>query len=130
MHERQARGLALGIGAMVVGAAFAFALRGGDRAPPAAAIAPTPSAGDAHGATLFVEQGCAECHSFRGIGNPSGALDDAASRTDPRELERWITAAPEVADALPRKARDAKARYAALPREDLDALVEWLRRPP
>ena len=129
MHEKHARYLAAAIGTIVVAAGVAFAFLGQPapaRAPSASGAAP---ASVPRGQALFVEQGCAECHSFRGIGNPSGALDDAVAELDATALERWITAAPEVAGELSRKARTAKAPYATLPREDLDALIEWLQSP-
>lgn len=132
MHEKHARMLAAGIGAIVVAAGVAFALLGEPASAPPAAMPTVAGGGPAtvpRGQALFVEHGCAECHAFRGIGNPSGALDEAVAELDAAALERWITAAPEVADELSRKARAAKAPYATLPREDLDALIEWLQSP-
>lgn len=136
MHEKHARALAVGIGVTVTAAAFLFAARDGAHPPPppgakvaAPVTAPAVDAASAaarRGQALFVALDCARCHAFRGVGNPSGALDEAVTELDAAELERWIVAAPEVADELSRKARDAKARYRELPREDLDALIAWL----
>jgi mono/diheme cytochrome c family protein len=130
MHEQHARWLAVGIGAVVIAAAGWFASRDGGTAAPSATPAVALPATPARGQTLFVELGCTRCHSFRGVGDPSGALDESPVRADPQELERWIVAAPEVAEALPRHARLAKARYAALAREDLEALVAYLGATP
>jgi mono/diheme cytochrome c family protein len=130
MHEKHARMLATGIGAIVFAAGVVFALIGqpatAPRAPATTAAPTVASAAAPRGQALFVELGCAECHSFRGIGNPSGALDQAAAELDAAAMARWITAAPEVEGELSRKAVRAKLAYRSLPREDLDALIAWL----
>ena len=93
-----------------------------------AAFAGVASAQDtAKGAKVFADQKCSLCHSIAGKGNAKGTLDDVGSKLKADEIRKWIVdpvAMTKAANA-PRKP-PMPAKYASLPKEDLDALVAYL----
>ncbi len=94
------------------------------------AFASAASAQDAKvakGAQLFADQKCQMCHSVAGKGNAKGMLDDVGAKLTPAEIRQWIVepvkmAAKQKADRKP----PMPAKYAALPKDDIDALVAYL----
>jgi len=93
-----------------------------------AAFAGVASGQDAaKGAKVFADQKCSLCHSIAGKGNPKGVLDDVGSKLKADEIRKWIVDPVAMAKAAnaPRKP-PMPAKYAALPKEDLDALVAYL----
>jgi mono/diheme cytochrome c family protein len=95
-----------------------------------AAFASTASAQDAKvekGMKVFADQKCSLCHSIAGKGNAKGSLDDIGSKLTAADIREWIVepakmAAKQKADRKP----PMPAKYAALPKDDLDALVAYL----
>lgn len=79
------------------------------------------------GAKVFADQKCSLCHSVAGKGNAKGALDEVGTKLTAAEIREWIV--NPVKEAAARKA-DRKpampAKYASLPKDDLDALVAYL----
>jgi mono/diheme cytochrome c family protein len=79
------------------------------------------------GAKVFADQKCSLCHAVAGKGNAKGPLDDVGSKLKAEEIREWITkpaamAAKAKADRKP----PMPAKYASLPKDDLDALVAYL----
>src|SRR5215813_1522507 len=94
-----------------------------------AAFAGAASAQDAtaKGAKVYADQKCSLCHSIAGKGNAKGSLDGVGSKLKPEEIRQWIVdpvamAAKAKADRKP----PMPAKFATLPKEDLDALVAYL----
>jgi mono/diheme cytochrome c family protein len=79
------------------------------------------------GAKVFAEQKCSMCHSIAGKGNAKGPLDDVGSKLKAEEIRQWIVEpAAMTAKAKAERKPPMAAKYSALPKEDLDALVAYL----
>ena len=91
-------------------------------------FASTASAQDtAKGAKVYADQKCSLCHSIAGKGNAKGALDDVGSKLTAAEIHDWIVKPAEMtAKAKAERKPPMPAKYASLPKEDLDALVAYL----
>src|SRR4051812_45011407 len=90
----------------------------------------TPSAfaqDAAKGAKVYADQKCSVCHAIAGKGNAKGALDDVGSKLSPAEIREWIVD-PVAMTAKSKASRKPAmtAKYTALPKDDLDALVAYL----
>lgn len=81
----------------------------------------------AKGAKVYTDQKCSACHAIAGKGNAKGALDDVGSKLSPAEIREWIVD-PVAMTAKSKASRKPAmtAKYAALPKDDLDALVAYL----
>jgi mono/diheme cytochrome c family protein len=93
-----------------------------------AAFAGQASAQDAaKGAKVYADQKCSMCHSIAGKGSAKGPLDDVGSKLKAEEIRQWIVD-PVAMTAKAKATRTPKmpAKYASLPKEDLDALVAYL----
>lgn len=102
----------IGIGTMVVLAAFA---------------APARAQDVAKGAKVYADQKCSLCHSIAGKGNAKGPLDDVGSRLTADEIRQWILdPVAMTAKAKATRKPPMTAKYKALPKEDLDNLVAYL----
>lgn len=77
------------------------------------------------GRMVYMDQGCATCHSIEGAGNPRYPLDGVGSRWEAAGIRDWITGTV-AADILPEGIVRRKARYLELPEESLGALVQYL----
>ena len=103
----------IGIVSMIALAAFAAPARAQDAA--------------AKGAKVFADQKCSLCHSIAGKGNPKGSLDGVGSKLKPEEIREWILDPVTMAAKAKAERKPAMtAKYKALPKEDLDALVAYL----
>jgi mono/diheme cytochrome c family protein len=93
-----------------------------------ALFASTASAQDtAKGAKVYADQKCSLCHSIDGKGNPKGSLDGVGSKLTAAEIHDWIVKPTEMATKAKADRKPAMpAKYASLPKEDLDALVAYL----
>jgi mono/diheme cytochrome c family protein len=93
-----------------------------------ALFASTASAQDtAKGAKVYADQKCSLCHSIAGKGNPKGSLDEVGSKLTTAEIHDWIVKPTEMtAKAKADRKPPMPAKYASLPKEDLDALVAYL----
>jgi mono/diheme cytochrome c family protein len=94
------------------------------------AVAATASAQDAKidkGIKVYADQKCSMCHSIAGKGNPKGALDEVGTKYKADELRQWLVdpAAMTAKHKAERKPA-MPAKYAALPKDDLDALVAYM----
>jgi len=91
-------------------------------------VASSAAAQDAaKGAMVYEAQKCSVCHSIGGKGNTKGALDSVGSTLTAAEIREWIV--DPVGMAAKHKATRKPvmtAKYASLPKEDLDALVAYM----
>jgi mono/diheme cytochrome c family protein len=79
------------------------------------------------GAKVFADQKCSICHSVAGKGNAKGPLDDVGSRLTVAEIHDWIVDPVKMAAKTKAARKPAMlTKYAALPKDDLDALVAYL----
>ena len=79
------------------------------------------------GAKVYVDQKCSLCHSVAGKGNPKGALDEIGTKLKAAEIREWIVSpAKEAAAHKADRKPPMPAKYASLPKDDLDALVAYL----
>jgi mono/diheme cytochrome c family protein len=79
------------------------------------------------GAKVYADQKCSLCHSIAGKGNPKGALDDVGSKLTADEIHQWIVDPVKMtAKAKAERKPPMPAKYAALPKDDIDALVAYL----
>jgi mono/diheme cytochrome c family protein len=81
----------------------------------------------AKGAKVYTDQKCQVCHAIAGKGNAKGKLDGVGGKLTEDEIREWITdpvgmATKHKADRKP----PMQAKYASLPKDDLDALVGYL----
>lgn len=79
------------------------------------------------GIKVYAEQKCMMCHSIAGKGNAKGALEGVGTKLTAEEIRQWIV--DPVAMTAKHKAErkpPMPAKYASLPKEDLDALVAYL----
>ena len=79
------------------------------------------------GAKVYADQKCSMCHSIAGKGNAKGSLDDVGTKLKAEDIRQWIV--DPVAMTAKHKAERKPAmpaKYASLPKEDLDALVAYL----
>ena len=91
-------------------------------------VAATALAQDAaKGAEVYAAQKCSMCHSIGGKGNAKGPLDGVGGKLTADEIREWIVdpAAMTAKTKAPRKPA-MPAKYASLPKADLDALVAYL----
>lgn len=94
------------------------------------AVAGRVSAQDAKidkGIKVYADQKCSMCHSIAGKGSVKGPLDEVGTKYKAEELRQWIV--DPVAMTAKHKAERKPAmpaKYAALPKDDLDALVAYM----
>ncbi len=124
MRERWALALAVLTGLLVVLGSVAFSLvrNAGDSA---VGMKAAPAQGSP-GRAVFEAQGCLGCHSVAGKGSPRSPLDGVGARLSRQQLSEWAIGAASVADNLSPRALQAKRANAQLPREDMDALLDYL----
>ena len=105
------------IGIMTVCALAVFA--GGAFAQDAAKVA--------KGEKVYTDQKCSLCHSIAGKGNPKGSLDGVGTKLKAEEIHDWLVKPAEMATKMKADRKPAMpAKYASLPKDDLDALVAYL----
>ena len=81
----------------------------------------------AAGEKVYAEQKCSVCHAIGGKGNAKGPLDEVGSKLTAAEIHDWIVKPAEMtAKAKADRKPPMPAKYASLPKEDLDALVAYL----
>jgi mono/diheme cytochrome c family protein len=81
----------------------------------------------AKGEKVYADQKCSLCHSIAGKGNAKGPLDDVGSKFKADEIHDWIVKPAEMAaKAKADRKPPMPAKFASLPKDDLDALVAYL----
>jgi mono/diheme cytochrome c family protein len=79
------------------------------------------------GAKVYADQKCSVCHSVAGKGNAKGKLDDVGTKLTADEIRQWIVdPVGMTAKAKATRKPAMTAKYASLPKPDLDALVTYL----
>jgi mono/diheme cytochrome c family protein len=96
-----------------------------------AAFAGAASAQDAakiaKGEKVYADQKCSLCHSIAGKGNPKGSLDEVGTNLKADEIHDWIVKPADMAVKAKADRKPAMpAKFAALPKDDIDALVAYL----
>lgn len=79
------------------------------------------------GQKVYTDQKCSICHAVGTTGNKKGPLDDVGTKLSPADLRAWITDAPAMAAKAKAERKPAMKAYAALAKDDLDALVAYLQ---
>ena len=94
------------------------------------AVAATASAQDAKiekGIKVYADQKCSMCHSIAGKGNVKGPLDEVGTKYKAEELRQWmVDPAAMTAKHKAERKPAMPAKYAALPKDDLDAIVAYM----
>lgn len=72
------------------------------------------------GQEAYRRLGCPACHSVAGVGNRRHPLDGVGGRLGTDELKRWIVAPATMKPGV------RKPPYDKTPKDDLDAVVEYL----
>jgi mono/diheme cytochrome c family protein len=94
------------------------------------AFAGTASAQDAKvekGIKVYADQKCALCHSIDGKGNAKGALDGVGTKYKAEDIRLWIVDPAKQATAHKAERKPPMpAKFASLPKDDLDALVAYM----
>ena len=79
------------------------------------------------GVKAYTAQKCALCHSIEGKGNPKGPLDGVGLKYTPEELHAWLVNPKEMTTKTKATRTPMMRAYANLPKEELDALVAYMR---
>ena len=126
MRQRLAQILAALTAAIVVALAAAFSFVQNAPREASAPVAPAAPPASAAGRAAFERLGCAGCHAIGGLGNPRHPLDGVGARRSRAALRDWIVAAEGVRPQLSASVARMKQTYAALPGDELQALVDYL----
>ena len=79
------------------------------------------------GAKVYADQKCSVCHAIAGKGNAKGALDNVGTKLTADEIRQWIVdPVGMTAKAKATRKPAMTAKYASLPKPELDALVTYL----
>ena len=91
-------------------------------------VAATAGAQDAaKGAEVYTAQKCSTCHSIADKGNKKGPLDGVGGKMSAADIHQWIVdPAAMTAKAKATRKPAMPAKYASLPKADVDALVAYL----
>ena len=79
------------------------------------------------GMKVYTDQKCSVCHAIGGKGNAKGALDDVGIRLSVEEIQQWIINPGEMTTKTKAERKPAMRAYPKLSRDDLDALVAYMR---
>ena len=79
------------------------------------------------GQEVYGARKCSMCHSVAGKGNPKGPLDGVAAKWKPEEIREWIVNWKEMAEKHHATRKPPMPDFSKLPKEDVDALVAYLR---
>jgi mono/diheme cytochrome c family protein len=94
---------------------------------PVIAAFAAPASAQEKGEKVYADQKCSLCHSIAGKGNAKGSLDGVGAKLSAAEIHEWIVdPAAMTAKAKATRKPPMPAKYAALPKDDLDALVAYL----
>ena len=74
----------------------------------------------ARGEDVYRRLGCPACHSIAGVGNRRDPLDGVGGRLSTDDLKKWIVAPATMKPGI------RKPPYDKTPKDDLDAVVEYL----
>lgn len=80
----------------------------------------------AAGQEAYSRNGCAGCHAIGGQGNPRSPLDGVGRRLAPDAIRDRMIAADSVKPGYSAAVARIKQTYAALPEQELQAMVDYL----
>ena len=89
-------------------------------------LPPTAEVQPQQGQRAFERLGCADCHSFEGIGNLAAPLDGIGARLEPALIRAWASGSGIAAEQLPAGIIRRKRR--AIDDPQFDALLAELGR--
>ena len=78
------------------------------------------------GQKVFETNKCALCHSVAGKGNAKGPLDGVGSKLEEDEIRMWLMDPDAMAKKIKSTRKPVMKSYAKLPKEDIDALAEYM----
>ena len=79
------------------------------------------------GMKVYAAQKCSICHSIAGAGNKKLPLDTVGAKLTADQIREWIVAPADAAKKANSTAKPAMRAYTSLPKEDLEALVAYLK---
>jgi hypothetical protein len=135
MRSSIAKAVAVALGLAIVLCSAGFAIRQNPGPREGSVVTPSPlpvpptvvdEAEAEQGRRLFLEIGCARCHSVQGQGNSRYPLDGVGARRAPSDLRAWMLAVGPVEDSLSRSVVRAKQRFRDEPEEALASLEVFL----
>lgn len=78
------------------------------------------------GKKVYAAQKCSLCHSIEGKGNKQGPLDGVGAKLSAEEIRKWLVETKEMTEKSKSTRKPPMQSYAKLPKDDIDALVEYL----
>lgn len=81
----------------------------------------------ARGEAVYTAQRCALCHAVGGKGNAKGPLDGVGSRLSADDIRQWIVAPADMTAKTKAERKPLMRAYPNLPKDDLEALVAYMR---
>ena len=79
------------------------------------------------GMKVYAAQKCSICHSIAGQGNKKLPLDTIGAKLTADQIREWIVAPVEAAKKANSSGKPAMRAYPALAKEDLEALVAYMK---
>jgi mono/diheme cytochrome c family protein len=82
------------------------------------------------GIKVYAAQKCSVCHSIEGKGKKTGPLDGPEAKLkklSADEIRQWLVNPVEMAKKAKSTKKPVMKNYAKLPKEDIDALVAYMR---
>jgi mono/diheme cytochrome c family protein len=89
--------------------------------------AAVPAQAQEAGAKVYAAQKCSICHSIAGEGNKKLPLDGVGKKLTVDEIREWIVTPVEAAKKANSTAKPPMRAFAKLAKEDLDALVAYMK---
>lgn len=93
----------------------------------AVATASAQDKGHERGQKLYLDHKCSMCHAVAGKGNAKGPLDNIGAKLSEEEIRQWLIAPRVMAEKSKATRKPLMPEYTKLPKEDLDALIGYLR---
>ncbi len=79
------------------------------------------------GRQVYESQGCGICHTIAGEGDSQYPLDGIGARMTPEQLRLNIAPSDDMKPGFPEAVFEIKLGYRALPQQEMDALIDYLR---
>lgn len=128
MREHLARIVAALSGVLVLLVVLGFGLV---QNPPELAAEPAPDPQRVlAGRAVYEAQGCAICHTLAGEGDNQYPLDGIGARMNSEQIRLSIAPTSDMRGRFLDGVYEAKQGYQALPQEDMENLVAYLRSVP
>jgi len=79
------------------------------------------------GKQVYIQQGCAMCHTIKGQGNPRYPLDGVGLKHTEKELHNWVIGDETIQGLLPERSFKLKQMNRSLSHDELELLVYYLK---